>query len=162
MSRVAFCFPGQGSQRVGMGQELAAAYPEAAAVFDAVLTTAGFDVAALCAAGPIEELSKTELTQPALVAASLVALRAVEARYGTTPDVVVGHSVGEYAALAAAGSIGVAEVVGLVRERGLATAASKAGGGMAAVLKLTDAQVEDVCRERDDVWPRTTTAPGRW
>jgi [acyl-carrier-protein] S-malonyltransferase len=144
-----------------MGQDLAAAFPEAAAVFDQASATAGFDLAAICADGPIEELSKTEVTQPALVAASLAALRAVEARYGTVPAVVVGHSVGEYAALAAAGSIGVPEVSWLVRERGLATAASTAGGGMAAILKLTDEQVEGLCEPRDDVWPANYNCPGQ-
>ncbi len=161
MSKIAFCFPGQGSQRVGMGHELAAAFPASAQVFDQASATAGFDVAAVCADGPIEELSKTEVTQPALVAASLVALRAVQERFGTEPAVVVGHSVGEYAALAAAGSIGVADVTGLVRARGLATAASKAGGGMAAILKLSDEQVEGLCASRDDVWPANYNCPGQ-
>ena len=161
VSKIAFCFPGQGSQRVGMGHELAAAFPASAQVFDQASATAGFDVAAVCADGPIEELSKTEVTQPALVAASLVALRAVQERFGTEPAVVVGHSVGEYAALAAAGSIGVADVTGLVRARGLATAASKAGGGMAAILKLSDEQVEGLCASRDDVWPANYNCPGQ-
>ncbi len=161
MTRIAFCFPGQGSQREGMGKDLAAAYPEAAAVFEQANAAAGFDVSALCFEGSMEQLSQTELTQPALVAASLAALAAVRARFGTTPSVVVGHSVGEYSALSAAGALGVPEVIGLVRERGLATAESKGGGGMAAVLKLADEQVEELCGERDDVWPANYNSPGQ-
>src|SRR3954454_16581510 len=131
MGKVAFCFPGQGSQKVGMGKELANAYPEASAVFDRASDALGIDLAAICFEGPLEDLSRTEITQPALVAASLAGLRAVEAHSGLHADVVVGHSVGEYAALAAAGAIGDAEVRRLVRERGLATATTTAGGGMA-------------------------------
>ena len=106
MSKIAFCFPGQGSQRVGMGRELAAAYPEAAAVYEEASDELGFDVAKLCFEGPLDQLSQTELTQPALVATSLAALRAIQTRLGVQPDVVVGHSVGEYAAIAAADSVG--------------------------------------------------------
>src|SRR5437588_5988514 len=115
MSAIAFCFPGQGSQRVGMGQELARDFPESRAVFDEASARLGFDLAALCFEGPLEELSLTENTQPALVAASLAALRAVHERSGLRPDVVVGHSVGEYSALAAAGSLPFGDVIELVR-----------------------------------------------
>ncbi len=161
MSKIAFCFPGRGSQRVGMGRELALAFPEAAAVFEESSDELGFDVGRLCFEGPMEELSKTELTQPALVATSLAALRAVHSRLGLRPDVVVGHSVGEYAAIAAADSVGVAAVARLVRERGLAMAASKAKGAMAAVLGLEDEEVERLCAERGDVWPANYNCPGQ-
>jgi [acyl-carrier-protein] S-malonyltransferase len=161
MSKIAFCFPGQGSQRVGMGRDLALAFPEAAAVFEESSDELGFDLARLCFEGPMEELSRTELTQPALVATSLAALRAIQSRLGLTPDVVVGHSVGEYAAIAAAESVGFPAVTRLVRERGLAMAASKAKGAMAAVLGLADEEVERLCAEHGDVWPANYNCPGQ-
>jgi len=161
MSKVAFCFPGQGSQRVGMGKELVARHPEAAEVFDQASHELGFDLRKICFEGPIEELSRTEITQPALVATSVAALRVLTAETGLRPDVVIGHSVGEYAALAAADSLTVPEVTRLVRVRGLATAESKAHGAMAAVLGLDDAEVERLCRESDDVWPANYNCPGQ-
>jgi [acyl-carrier-protein] S-malonyltransferase len=161
MSRIAFCFPGQGSQRVGMGQELARDFPESRGVFDEASERLGFDLAALCFDGPLEELSLTENTQPALVAASLAALRAVEQRSGMRPDVVIGHSVGEYAALAAAGSLSVPGVIGLVRARGLATRSPAVPGVMAAVLGLPDEQVERLCQDADRVWPANYNCPGQ-
>jgi [acyl-carrier-protein] S-malonyltransferase len=159
VSRVAFCFPGQGSQRVGMGLELAAAVPESAAVFELANEVVGYDLRRLCFEGPLEQLSRTELTQPALVAASLASLAAVE-RGGLRPDVVVGHSVGEYAALAAAGAAGASDLLRLVAERGRISAES-GGGGMAAVLKLADERVEQLCAARDDVWPANYNCPGQ-
>ena len=161
MSKVAFCFPGQGSQRVGMAHELVERYPEAAEVFEQAASELDFDLRRLCFEGPLEELSRTEVTQPALVTASLAALRALQERTGLRPDVVVGHSVGEYAALAAAGSVTVPEVVRLVRERGLATAAAREPGAMAAVLGLPDEQVEHLCESATDVWPANYNCPGQ-
>ena len=135
MSRLAFLFPGQGSHELGMGRELAEAYPEARAVYDEAAEAAGLDLARLCFEGPLEELTKTELQQPALVATSLACLRAVETT-GIKPDVVLGHSVGEYAALAASGALSDRDAVALVRARGEVTAAAAAEhpGAMAAVL----------------------------
>jgi [acyl-carrier-protein] S-malonyltransferase len=144
-----------------MGRELAAAFPSAAAVYDEASEELGFDLAERCFHAPLEELSRTELTQPALVATSLAALRAVEERLGVTPDVVVGHSVGEYAAIAAAGSVSVRQVTQLVRERGLAMSEARAEGAMAAVLGLPDADVERLCAEHGDVWPANYNCPGQ-
>ena len=161
MSKIAFCFPGQGSQRVGMGHELVEAFPEAADVFDRAGRAAGFDVRAVSFDGPLDQLSRTEITQPALMAASLAAYRAVTAGSSLRADVVVGHSVGEYAALAAAGAADLDELFQLVNERGRISAAAGAGGGMAAVLKLEDDRVERLCAQRDDVWPANYNCPGQ-
>ncbi|HYW29333.1 MAG TPA: ACP S-malonyltransferase [Gaiellales bacterium] len=161
MTRVAFCFPGQGSQRVGMARDLAAEVPAAAAVFEEANDLLGFDVRAVSFDGPMEELSRTEVTQPALVAASIATLRAVEDRTGVVPSVVVGHSVGEYAALAAARAASAGDLLRLVAERGRISAEAATGGGMAAVLKLDDAEVERLCAARDDVWPANYNCPGQ-
>ena len=159
--RIAFCFPGQGSQRAGMGRELAEQVPAAAAVFEQANEALGFDLRRICFEGSLEELSRTEITQPALVAASLAALAAVADSGALRADVVVGHSVGEYAALAAAEAAPASEMLRLVHERGRVSAEAAGGGGMAAVLKLTDEQVEQLCAARDDVWPANYNCPGQ-
>src|SRR5437867_10315407 len=143
MSKVAFCFPGQGSLEAGMGREIAEAVPEAMAVFTEGSEAAGLDLPRLCFESPLEDLVHTEVQQPALVATSLAVLAALR-KQGLEPDVVVGHSVGEFAALAAAGSIGTGDAIGLVRERGLAMAeaARQRPGTMAAILGLADEEVE--------------------
>jgi [acyl-carrier-protein] S-malonyltransferase len=159
---VAFCFPGQGSLEVGMGAELAAVEPEVMAVIDLGSEAAGLDLRRLCFEASEEELVETEIQQPALVATSLAVLAAVKAR-GIKPDFVVGHSVGEFAALAAAGALRVEEAIGLVRERGLAMAeaARKNPGSMAAILGLDDEVVERICRRILNVWPANYNCPGQ-
>jgi [acyl-carrier-protein] S-malonyltransferase len=160
--KVAFCFPGQGSQDVGMGRAFAEALPEAGAVYEEASEAAGFDVAKVCFEGSIEELTRTEVQQPALVATSLACLRAVES-VGLRPDYVIGHSVGEYSALAAAGVVTTREAVALVRERGeaMAEAARAYPGAMAAVLGLDDAVVEALCEGIENVWPANYNCPGQ-
>jgi [acyl-carrier-protein] S-malonyltransferase len=160
--KVAFCFPGQGSQDVGMGRAFAEALPEARVVYDEASEAAGFDVAKVCFEGPIEALTRTEVQQPALVATSLACLRAVEG-LGVRPDYVIGHSVGEFSALAAAGSITATEAIALVRERGeaMAEAAAEHPGAMAAVLGLEDEVVEALCAEIGGVWPANYNCPGQ-
>ncbi len=159
---IAFCFPGQGSQSVGMGRELAEAFPAARAVYDEGSEAVGFDLAALCFEGPLEELTKTEQQQPALVATELACLRAVDT-LGVRAEVVVGHSVGEYSALAACGALSDRDAIALVRTRGEATAAAARDrpGAMAAVIGLEDAVVEELCAAIDGVWPANYNCPGQ-
>jgi [acyl-carrier-protein] S-malonyltransferase len=160
--KIAFCFPGQGSQDVGMGRAIAAEFPEARAAYDEASEAVGFDVAKLCFEGSIEALTRTELQQPALVATSIACLRAVRT-LGIEPDYVIGHSVGEYSALAAADAIETGAAVALVRVRGeaMAEAARETPGAMAAVLGLEDAVVEELCRSIDGVWPANYNCPGQ-
>src|SRR5207244_292348 len=122
----------------------------------------GRDLEGLCCDAPLEELVETEVQQPALVATSLALLAALRAR-GIEPDYVVGHSVGEYAALSAAGALAAPETIALVRERGLAMAeaAKQHPGSMAAILGLEDEIVESLCRRILGVWPANYNCPGQ-
>jgi [acyl-carrier-protein] S-malonyltransferase len=160
--KIAFCFPGQGSLEVGMGREIARAVPEAMDVFVRGSEASGLDLVRLCFEAPEEELVQTEVQQPALVATSLAVLAALRS-YGYRPDFVVGHSVGEFAALAAAEALGVEEAIALVRERGLlmAAAARENPGSMAAILGLEDEVVEDLCARISRVWPANYNCPGQ-
>ena len=162
MTKVAFCFPGQGSLEEGMGREIALAVPEAMEVYRVGSEASGLDLRKLCFEAPLDELVKTEVQQPALVATSLAFLAALRTR-GLAPDYVVGHSVGEFAAIAAANSIDTAEAIGLVRERGLAMAeaARESDGTMAAILGLDDEVVEELCSEIEGVWPANYNCPGQ-
>jgi [acyl-carrier-protein] S-malonyltransferase len=162
MSKVAFCFPGQGSLEMGMGRDIAEAFPSAREVYRVGSEASGLDLERLCFETPLDELVETEVQQPALVATSLAILAAMRDR-GLDADVVVGHSVGEFAALAAAGSLGTGEAIGLVRERGLAMAeaARQRPGAMAAILGLDDEEVERLCRRIVGVWPANYNCPGQ-
>jgi [acyl-carrier-protein] S-malonyltransferase len=162
MSKIAFCFPGQGSLEMGMGKDIAEAFPTAREVYRLGSEASGLDLERLCFETPLEELVDTEVQQPALVATSLAILAALRER-GLEPDVVIGHSVGEFAALAAAGSLETGEAIGLVRERGLAMAeaARQRPGTMAAILGLADEEVEKLCRRIVGVWPANYNCPGQ-
>ncbi|MCZ8543303.1 ACP S-malonyltransferase [Mesorhizobium qingshengii] len=149
---VAFTFPGQGSQAVGMGKDLADAFPEARRVFQEVDDALGESLSGLIWEGPEETLTLTANAQPALMAVSLAAIRALESRGLSLKDrvaYVAGHSLGEYSALAAAGFVSVADVARLLRIRGNAMqAAVPAGeGAMAAIIGLEQADVEAACAE---------------
>ncbi len=162
MSKIAFCFPGQGSVESGMGREVAEAIPAAMEVFDRASEASGLDLRRLCFEAPVEELTETEVQQPALVATSLAILAAIREQ-GIEPDFVVGHSVGEFAALAAVDAMTLEEAIELVRERGLAMAeaARERPGSMAAVLGLEDEVVENLCRKILGVWPANYNCPGQ-
>lgn len=152
MTNVAFVFPGQGSQSVGMGAALAAASPAAAAVFAAADSALGEPISRLAWEGPEDELNLTENAQPALVATSIAYLEAMRERWAAVgiaapaPRFAAGHSMGQYTALVAAGAISLADGVRLVRERGRRMQASGAGrdGAMAAVLGLDDAALPEL------------------
>jgi [acyl-carrier-protein] S-malonyltransferase len=162
MSKIAFCFPGQGSLEEGMGRESAEAFPAARDVYRIGSEATGLDLEKLCFSTPLEQLVETEVQQPALVATSLAILAAMRER-GLEADVVVGHSVGEFAALAAAGTLETGTAIGLVRERGLAMAeaARQRPGAMAAILGLADEEVEKLCRRIVGVWPANYNCPGQ-
>ena len=151
MSGVAYVFPGQGSQRVGMGRELALAFEEARAVFEEADDTLGFALSVLCFEGPEDELQLTANTQPAIVAASVAALRCYRAHglETETPDFVAGHSLGEYSALVAAGALELGDALRLVRARGEAMqkAVPVGEGAMAAVLGLSVEDAAEVAAE---------------
>lgn len=137
-SGVAWLFPGQGSQAVGMGRELAERYASAARAFDEASDALGFDVRRLCWDGPQSELDRTANTQPALLTASIAALRAADEAAGglDEPVVAIGHSLGEFTALVAAGALTLADAAVLVRRRGELMQEADPSGGMLAVIGL--------------------------
>jgi len=145
-----------------MGRDIAEAEPEAMAVFDAGSKASGLDLRRICFDGTHEELMETEVQQPALVTTCLAINAALRAR-GIKPDFVVGHSVGEFSALGAAGAIALSDAIALVRERGLAMAAAakERPGSMAAILGLADEVVEALCKKIANVWPANYNCPGQ-
>ena len=153
-ARIAFVFPGQGSQYVGMGKELYDASPAARRVFQQADAVLGFPLSTLCFEGPQDELDDTFNAQPAILTVSIACLEALKERYGPlgyvlTPTLVAGHSMGEYTALVAAGVLDFEDALKLVRERGrlMKEMAKDYPGGMAAVVGLYEQALEEVVRE---------------
>jgi [acyl-carrier-protein] S-malonyltransferase len=147
-SRIAFLFPGQGSQTVGMGKELAAHYPVARRTFEEADEALGYKLSELCFEGPEERLKLTEITQPAILTASVAAWRVVQEK-GLKPDFVAGHSLGEYSAHVAAGTLTFADAVRTVRNRGryMQEAVPVGVGAMAAILGMTLDAVSEIAVE---------------
>jgi [acyl-carrier-protein] S-malonyltransferase len=146
--KIAFLFPGQGSQLAGMGKSLAETHAVARGVFEQADRTLQFPISELCFAGPAEALKLTENTQPALLTVSTAACEVLRER-GIVPDYVAGHSLGEYSALVAAGSLTFRDAVQLVRQRGryMQEAVPAGVGAMAAILKLPEGKLESVLEE---------------
>lgn len=165
MMKTAFVFPGQGSQYAGMGRALAADFPSAAAVFEEADGALGFALSRLCFEGPEEDLKLTANTQPAILATSIAVLRVLQERMAM-PDFVAGHSLGEYSALVAAGSLKLSDAVSIVRKRGefMQEAVPAGAGAMAALLGCEMETVEAVCREASKTGvcsPANINSPGQ-
>lgn len=163
---LAFVFPGQGSQSVGMLAELAVAHPEVQTTFEEASQGAGLDLWNLAANGPEDQLNRTENTQPALLAASIAVWRVWQKLGGAQPSQLSGHSLGEYSALVCANALSLHDAASLVAERGrLMQAAVPAGvGAMAAILGGDDAQIAAVCEEVAQgqvVSPANFNSPGQ-
>ncbi len=144
--KLAFVFPGQGAQKIGMGKALAGSSPKALAITKKADKVLGFSISSICYNGPDEELSKTENTQPALLTASVVALEAFRQKCDIEPDFVAGHSLGEFSAVYAASGLSFEDAVSIVRKRG-EYMSKTSGGVMAAVLGLEAEAIESACLE---------------
>ncbi|NHM27550.1 ACP S-malonyltransferase [Desulfofundulus sp. TPOSR] len=149
--KLAFIFPGQGSQYVGMGRQMYECFPAARRTFEEADASLGFTLSRLCFEGPAEELQHTVNAQPAILTVSVACLRVLQEK-GVVPDVAAGHSLGEYSALVAAGAITFADAVKIVRKRGqfMQEAVPLGAGGMMAVLGLDVPTVQEICRRASD------------
>jgi [acyl-carrier-protein] S-malonyltransferase len=159
---IAAMFPGQGAQAVGMGKALSERFDAARLAFEEADDALGYALSRVCFEGPAERLTQTDVCQPALVATSIAAWRVAEDA-GLRPALVMGHSLGEYTALVAAGSMGYAEALRIVAERGAAMRAAgrAAPGAMAALLGLGDDEARALAAEAGEVWPANFNCPGQ-
>ncbi len=166
MTQIAFVFPGQGSQTVGMLTELAATYPLVEETFREASDALGYDLWQLVSQGPAEELNKTWQTQPALLAASVAIYRVWQQQGGQQPVLMAGHSLGEYSALVCAGVLSFADAVKLVELRGklMQEAVPEGTGAMQAIIGLDDAAIRKACEESAQgqvVSPVNFNSPGQ-
>ena len=163
--KIAYIFPGQGSQYVGMGKEVFENFSEAREVFETASAVLGLDVAQLCMHGPAEALNRTENTQPAILATSIAVLRVLERR-GVSAEAAAGHSLGEYTAITAADGLELKDAIALVQKRGryMQEAVPEGAGLMAAVLGMERAAVEKTCLDAAKngiVAPANYNSPGQ-
>jgi [acyl-carrier-protein] S-malonyltransferase len=149
LSKTAFIFPGQGSQYPGMGKDLADTFPVARRIFEEADDALGLKLSAICFTGSEDDLKLTANTQPAILTASMAALRVVEQETGLKADYLAGHSLGEYSALVCSGTLSFADAVRTVRSRGtfMQEAVPVGTGTMAAMLSIEKDELEDICRE---------------
>jgi len=149
---IAFVFPGQGSQTIGMGSDFYNEFPIARQTFEEASDTLKFDLAKLCFKGELEELSLTANAQPALLTTSIAALRVLEQETDLSPSYVSGHSLGEYSAIVSSGAIEFKDAVYTVRKRGefMQSAVPVGIGSMAAVMGLSKEQIVNICEENSD------------
>ena len=162
MSKLALMFPGQGSQAVGMGCDLCAAYPQMRESYAEASDVLDFDLEQVCAMGPAETLARTDVTQPALLANSIGIFR-ILADAGLRFDAAFGHSLGEYSALVATGAVSFDDALRLVRRRGeeMLRAAEANPSGMAAIIGLADERVEELTSAAEGLWPANFNSPGQ-
>jgi [acyl-carrier-protein] S-malonyltransferase len=155
--KTAFVFPGQGSQYVGMGKDLAEAY------LDQANNVLGFDLKIICFEGPEDELKNTQITQPAILTISFAAFELLKNKGLPLPEVMAGHSLGEYSALTAAGAIAFADAVKLVHLRGkfMQEAVPVGQGAMAAILGADRQLVAEICQQVGEVWPANFNSSGQ-
>ena len=162
MKNLVLMFPGQGSQAVGMGCDMAAAEPEMREAYAEASEVLGYDLQDLCCQGPMDRLSRTDFTQPALLAASVGMFRVLR-REGLRFDVAIGHSLGEFSALVATGAVSFRDALRIVRRRGqeMLRAGDANPGGMAAVIGLDDDTVQALCDDAACVWAANFNSPGQ-
>ncbi|CAM4463500.1 MAG: Malonyl CoA-acyl carrier protein transacylase [Legionellaceae bacterium] len=166
LKKIAFVFPGQGSQSLGMLSELSSQFPVVNTVFEEASTVVGYDLWKLTQEGPVDTLNKTEYTQPALLTASIALWRIWEMEQGVEPILLAGHSLGEYSALVCAKAITFSSAVKLVAARGryMQAAVSEGEGAMAAIIGLSDEQVNEIClaaAQNEIVTSANFNAPGQ-
>lgn len=166
MTKIAFVFPGQGSQYPGMGKEFADNFPAARQVFEEANDALGFKLSTICFSGSDDELRLTANTQPAILTTSIAVLRVLEQETGLKADYLAGHSLGEYSALVCSGALGFADAVRTVRARGtfMQEAVPVGTGSMAAMLSIEPDMLVDICHEAAEgevVSPANFNSPGQ-
>ncbi len=159
MSKIAFVFPGQGSQQVGMMKEFYDKYPVVRDVFNEADEALGFSMTDLCFKGPEEDLRLTKNTQPAILTASVAAMKVLE-EHGVKPDMAAGHSLGEYSALVCAGAVSFSDAVRTVRKRGqyMQEAVPVGEGAMAAIIGLDTGKIEEICQKIQETMGKAVQA----